>query len=411
MILSICDTPKVMKVMNIVVSIIDIIKIVVPIILLFSLIFKFIKASTKGDEDAIASIKKKAVPSIIAAALIFLVPTIINLIIVFGASDSDIAKCLKKTSEEDIQEIYIQKMEKLLSAAVESEDINDYINAKIYLINIEDEELVIKYIEILDEVKEKIDDRRKIVDVYGENTSYGSEITPTPYIIESCKWVLHPDDIQIRLQTCTDEHQYKNPNEALPGGAIATMTNGVVNYVAKETIPYSQYELGLFAGEIDFRFNATFNRMFAIMYKQVILNSVVRRYAKRGETTDYTKEYIYTAGSCAQNYRQNILESRYFSGRYTDIIDEAVNSTKYLLLVDKSKGDLTEVRYNTRSGILPVMDNASKKSDIEGILEAMKSGHDLAFRYKDAVLYDCRNLLTDEDIAIESARMKAQTNN
>lgn len=41
----------------------------------------------------------------------------------------------------------------------------------------------------------------------------------------------------------------------------------------------------------------------------------------------------------------------------------------------------------------------------------MKSGHDLAFRYKDAVLYDCRNLLTDEDIAIESARMKAQTNN
>ena len=52
------------------------------------------------------------------------------------------------------------------------------------------------------------------------------------------------------------------------------------------------------------------------------------------------------------------------------------------------------------------MDKASKNNDIEGILVAMKSGHDLAFRYKTSVLYDCRNLLTDEDIAIEAARQQ-----
>ena len=65
MILSICDSPKVIEVMNIVNRIINIIKIVVPSILLFSLVFKFIQASTKNDNDALATIKKKAVPNII----------------------------------------------------------------------------------------------------------------------------------------------------------------------------------------------------------------------------------------------------------------------------------------------------------------------------------------------------------
>ena len=60
--------------------------------------------------------------------------------------------------------------------------------------------------------------------------------------------------------------------------------------------------------------------------------------------------------------------------------------------------------YNTKSGIVPVMEKASKSYDIDGILEAMKSGHTLAHRYKTATLYDCRNVLTEDDIAIEAER-------
>ncbi len=406
MILGICDTPKVMEIMNIVVKVIDIIKIVVPIILLFILIFKFIKASTDGNDDAIAQIKKKAIPNIIAAVLIFIVPTAINLIVTLAFPESDFARCIKITPKEDIDNKYAEKIDVLVNRAIETENINDYVNAKLYLVNIDDEELVAKYEEKLQEVYDIIDYKRKSKGIYGENTGYGSNIATTRQIEEACKWVLHPDDIKIRLQTCVGEYQYKNPEESLPGGAVTIMTNGEVNYGARKTITYKEYQLGLFGGEIDFRFNAEFNRMFAIMYKDVILNSLLWRMIARGDSTDYNAEYTYTAGSCAQNYKQNLLEERYYSGKYKDVIDAAVDSTRYLILVDEDSGNLTEVRYNTRSGILGVMDKASKNNDIEGILVAMKSGHDLAFRYKTSVLYDCRNLLTDEDIAIEAARQQ-----
>ena len=36
----------------------------------------------------------------------------------------------------------------------------------------------------------------------------------------------------------------------------------------------------------------------------------------------------YTAGSCAQNYRQSIYRSRYESGKYKDKIDQIVDETK-----------------------------------------------------------------------------------
>ena len=99
MILGICDTPQSMIVMNIIVKIINILRIVVPIILLFSLVFKFIQASTKGNEDAIASIKKKSVPSIIAAALIFVVPPVINILVSLAFPNNDYSTCLEYISE------------------------------------------------------------------------------------------------------------------------------------------------------------------------------------------------------------------------------------------------------------------------------------------------------------------------
>ena len=77
-----------------------------------------------------------------------------------------------------------------------------------------------------------IDYKRKSKGIYGENTGYGSNIATTRQIEEACKWVLHPDDIKIRLQTCVGEYQYKNPEESLPGGAVTIMTNGEVNYGA-----------------------------------------------------------------------------------------------------------------------------------------------------------------------------------
>ena len=404
MILEICNTPKVMEIMNIVVKVIDIIKIVVPIILLFILIFKFIKASTDGNDDAIAQIKKKAIPNVIAAALIFIIPTAINLIVTLAFPDSGFARCIKITPKEEIDKIYVTKMQSLVDKAVESEDITDYITAKNYLVNIDDKDLYNEYDARLEEVKEIIDDTRKALQLFGENTGYGSEVATTEHILVACKWVLHPDDIKIRLYECVNpEHQHADPNAALPGGAISVTIRDQPTYKARKTITFREYQFGLFGGEIDFRFNATFNRMFAILYRNEILASKVWRIINNPSIGEM-EEQPYENGSCTQNYRQNLLDERYYSGKYADIIDDAVKSTQYIILIDTDTGKVTDSMYNTKSGIVPVMEKASKSYDIDGILEAMKSGHTLAHRYKTATLYDCRNVLTEDDIAIEAER-------
>ena len=163
MILSICDTPKVLEVMSIVNIIITIIRIVVPIVLLFSLVFKLIQASTKGDEDALASIKKKAVPSIIAATLIFIVPVLVNLIVSVSFPNSEYTKCIANISFEKIETIYTDKEEKLVSRAEETLNINDYVNAKNYIHNIKDNSKRESYESRLEEVKKLIDEAKQSV--------------------------------------------------------------------------------------------------------------------------------------------------------------------------------------------------------------------------------------------------------
>ena len=133
MILDICNDPSALKVFSIIKIIITIIMIVVPIILLFSLTFKLIQASTKGDEDAIASIKKKAVPNIIAAALIFLVPLLINLLLNITPDFTGYNACLTNATPEGIETAYESKIDASIGRAEETININDYNTAMKYL--------------------------------------------------------------------------------------------------------------------------------------------------------------------------------------------------------------------------------------------------------------------------------------
>ena len=156
MILGICESPNVLEVMNIVVIIIKVIITVVPIILLFSLIFKAISAITKNNQDALAELKKKAVPNIVAAVLIILIPTLVSLIVTISFPDSDYTKCIKDISQESIQKVYEDKAEKLVSQAEETLNINDYSAAMNYLSNVKDDDKRESYEERLEEAKSKM---------------------------------------------------------------------------------------------------------------------------------------------------------------------------------------------------------------------------------------------------------------
>ncbi len=157
-ILSICESPSVLEIMNIVVTIIKVIMVVVPIILLFSLIFKAVSAVTKNDQDALATLKKKAVSNIVAAAAIFLVPVLVSLIVTISFPESDYNKCIKDISSVTIQEAYEDKAEKLVSRAEETLNINDYITAMNYMPNVKDDTKRESYEARLEVVRSKIDE-------------------------------------------------------------------------------------------------------------------------------------------------------------------------------------------------------------------------------------------------------------
>ncbi len=160
MILGICESPNVLEIMNIVVTIIKVIMVVVPIILLFSLIFKAAQAATKNDQDALATLKKKAVPNIVAAVLIILVPVLVSLIVTISFPESDYTKCIAGISRESIQEAYEDKAEKLVRTAEETLNINDYSAAMNYMPNVKDDDKRESYEKRLAEVKKLIDEAK-----------------------------------------------------------------------------------------------------------------------------------------------------------------------------------------------------------------------------------------------------------
>ena len=77
--LDICSTSSGLRVMYLIKTLITGICIVVPILLIIILMIDCIKGISSKDEDALVILKKKAIPKLIAAIVVFLIPTIVSL--------------------------------------------------------------------------------------------------------------------------------------------------------------------------------------------------------------------------------------------------------------------------------------------------------------------------------------------
>ena len=152
MILNVCDLPDVLKVMRIVNIAITIIKVIVPIILIVSAMIDFARAV---NDSELNKITKPMVNKVIAAALIFFIPTFVKVIANIAGNDTEYEKCLGDITNETIRSAYTNQGEDLVKKAEETGSQSDYSAAQSYLIQVEDETKRTEFEERLKAVKEK----------------------------------------------------------------------------------------------------------------------------------------------------------------------------------------------------------------------------------------------------------------
>lgn len=161
-ILGICDNGDILSVLRIVKIVISIIRIVVPIILIISISITLVGAVKDKDDDALNKSLKSIVTKSIAAILVFLIPTFINILANISDSDDSYLSCLKSATAENITATYRLQAEKLIDTAYETLNNSDYSVAKSAINKIKDENVRNELLSELSVVGEYIDLKNQI---------------------------------------------------------------------------------------------------------------------------------------------------------------------------------------------------------------------------------------------------------
>ena len=140
-ILGICQNGDVLSAFRIVNMVILIIKIVVPILLILTGMITLMNTIKVGNEDLLAKAKKQLVSNCIAAIVVFLVPTLVNVIVKTNGAENGYKACLTSATEEGITYAYITTADTLVAKAEETKMYNDYYAAVNALSKIKDETL------------------------------------------------------------------------------------------------------------------------------------------------------------------------------------------------------------------------------------------------------------------------------
>ena len=140
MILNICDNGDVLSVMRIVNITVLIIKIAIPIILILSLSINYLKAVYTSDNDALVKANKQAVNKMIAAILIFFIPTFVNVLVKLGSSENGYSNCLTNATEEKISEAYVNQAQNTVDYAKNNKTRGNYSIAKSYVSTLKDKD-------------------------------------------------------------------------------------------------------------------------------------------------------------------------------------------------------------------------------------------------------------------------------
>ncbi len=156
-ILGICDVGEILETFSVVNTVILIIKIIVPIFLIVSGMITFMKAVKEDDGDLLVKAKKSLVNKCIAGVCIFFVPTIVNVLVMFGSTEeNNYIECLTNATAENISSAYLTEANNLLIKADENKNLDTYYAAKVAASKIKDVALRNEYMTKLDAMYETI---------------------------------------------------------------------------------------------------------------------------------------------------------------------------------------------------------------------------------------------------------------
>ena len=135
--LNLCEDGDVLKVIKIILIIINLIKVLLPIIIIVTSISEFAKIVTSNKDNEFNTAITKLIKKIVAAIIVFLIPTFIDGVLLLVSSESvNYHLCIENATDEGIQDAYYKTEKKLIKKARDNLEISYYNEAVSYLDNI-----------------------------------------------------------------------------------------------------------------------------------------------------------------------------------------------------------------------------------------------------------------------------------
>ena len=155
MLLDICDNADIMSILRIIKIAILIIRIIVPILLIVSLALNYMNAVKSNDADMLSKANKSSIPKIIAAILVFMIPTFVHLLANLIGDDSYV-HCIDIATIENINNAREKTAKTRIDKVKETLELSDYQAALSEINKIKDNDIKTAMMSDLNKIHEYV---------------------------------------------------------------------------------------------------------------------------------------------------------------------------------------------------------------------------------------------------------------
>ena len=172
--LTACNDGHVLTTVMIVLKILNIIKVLLAVIVIIFGIIDFSKVVVDSKDGKLGEAISMFIRRIIAALIVFFVPTIINGVLKAVSSEAhNYKECIENATPEGIKNAYYNKAKEMIKDAKENLDTSTYADALSYLSNVKDDSRKAELEKELKQVKEYVDLMNEVLGM-NESKQYDS---------------------------------------------------------------------------------------------------------------------------------------------------------------------------------------------------------------------------------------------